>query len=117
MNWNVGRHGLKFGVDIISTQDYVNIRRNQNGSYTYNDFNSFAFDYGGTGGGKLWQSFSQTFGNAVIDFTTKDYAFFIQDQFRVTPSLTLNYGLRYEFTDIQQPSTGKSAGSSNWDDP
>jgi hypothetical protein len=104
MNWNVGRHGLKFGVDIISTQDYVNILRNRNGSYTYNDWNSFALDYGGAGGGKLWQSFSQAFGNAVIDFTTKDYAFFIQDQFRVTQALTLNYGLRYEFTDIQQPS-------------
>ena len=104
MNWNVGRHGLKFGADIITTQDYVNIRRNQNGSYTYNDFNAFALDYAGTGGGKLWQAFSQTFGNAVIDFTTKDYAFFIQDQFRVTPSLTLNYGLRYELTDFQQPS-------------
>ena len=39
----------------------------------------------------------------MIDFTTKDYAFFIQDQFRVTQALTLNYGLRYEFTDIQQP--------------
>jgi len=103
LNWNIGRHGLKMGVDIFSTQDYVNIKRNQNGSYTYNDFNSFSIDYTGHGTGKLWQSFSQTFGNSIIDFTTKDYAFFIQDQFRVSQALTLNYGLRYEFTGIQQP--------------
>ena len=103
LNWNIGRHNLKMGADIFSTQDYVNIRRNQNGSYTYNDFNSFSIDYTGHGTGKLWQSFSQTFGNSIIDFTTKDYAFFVQDQFRVSQALTLNYGLRYEFTDIQQP--------------
>ena len=42
--------------------------------------------------GQLWQSFSQTFGNSIIDFTTKDYAFFVQDQFRVSQALTLNYG-------------------------
>ena len=58
MNWNVGRHGLKFGADIISTQDYVNIRRNQNGSYTYNDFNSFALDYGPPG--------AESFGRASV---------------------------------------------------
>ena len=32
--------------------------------------------------------------------TTRDYAFFIQDQFRVSTALTLNYGLRYEYTDL-----------------
>jgi hypothetical protein len=103
LNWNLGRHGLKMGVDIFSTQDYLDILRNRNGSYTYSDFNAFALDYTGHGGGKLWQGFSQSFGNAVLDFTTRDYAFFVQDQFRVSQSLTLNYGIRYEFTDIQQP--------------
>lgn len=103
MNWNIGRHNLKFGGDYITTQDYVNIQRNRNGSYVYNDFNSFAIDYARSGTGKLWQSYSQTFGNPVIDFTTKDFALFLQDQFRVTSGLTLNLGLRYEFTDIQQP--------------
>ena len=104
LNWNIGRHNLKFGGDYMTTQDYVNILRNRNGSYSYNDFNSFAIDYAGQNG-RLWQSYSQAFGNAVLDFTTKDLALFVQDQFRVTSALTLNLGMRYEFTDLQQPST------------
>ena len=104
LNWIVGRHNLKFGADIVTTQDYLNIRRNQFGSYTYADFNAFALDLtGNTTGAKNWQSFSQTFGNPVLDFTTKDYAFFVQDQFRVTSQLTLNLGLRYEFAQFKQP--------------
>jgi outer membrane receptor for ferrienterochelin and colicin len=110
LSWVVGRHNLKLGVDFTSTRDYLNIMRNRFGSYTYDTFNSFALDLtGNTAGDKHWQSFSQTFGNPVLDFTTRDYAFFVQDQFRATPKLTLNYGLRYEFTDIQQPSTTNPA--------
>jgi hypothetical protein len=104
LSWISGRHNMKFGVDYITTQDYVDILRNRFGSYSYDTFNSFALDLtNAVPGGKNWQSFSQTFGNPVLDFTTNDLALFAQDQFRITPALTLNYGLRYELTDIMQP--------------
>ena len=43
-SWIVGRHNLKFGVDFITTQDYLDILRNRAGTYTYDTFNSFALD-------------------------------------------------------------------------
>jgi hypothetical protein len=105
-SWTAGKHSLRFGADIISTQDYLNILRNQFGQYSYGNFASFALDFNRiptSAGLANFQQYTQTFGNAVLDFTTKDYAFYIQDQFRATTNLTLNLGLRYEYTDIPQP--------------
>ena len=33
-----------------------------------------------------------------------DFGFYLQDQWRVTPKLTVNYGARYEYAKLPQPS-------------
>jgi hypothetical protein len=108
LSWTRGKHSLKFGFDIATTQDYLDILRNQFGSYSYGTFTDFALDLsridnGDNRLGRRWQSFSQTLGNKILDFTTKDYGFYVQDQYRVTSKLTLNYGLRYEYSSLPQP--------------
>lgn len=106
LSWNVGRHALKFGADLISTQDYLRILRNQFGSYSYANFAAFALDFNGVRGANglpNYQQYTQTFGNPVLDFTTTDYNFYVQDQFRATSKLTLNLGVRYEYTKLPQP--------------
>ncbi len=109
LSWTRGRHSLKFGFDIASTQDYLNILRNQFGTYSYATFTDFALDFsnvntGDNKVGRRWQSFSQTIGNPIVDFTTKDFGFYAQDQYRLTQKLTLNYGVRYEYSALPQPS-------------
>lgn len=100
----LGRHTLKFGGDLVNTHDYNDILRNRFGTYTYATFTNFALDLSGpTAGGKRWQSYSQRFGNPVAETWIHDYNFYIQDQFRVTPKLTVNYGLRYEYASFSQP--------------
>ena len=42
-------------------------------------------------------NFSQGVGVRGIKFNTFDYNFFAQDNFRITPRLTINLGLRYEY--------------------
>ena len=102
--WTLSKHTLKIGFDYMSTRDYNDILRNRNGTYSYPSWTAFAQDLtGNTTGAKRWQTFSQRFGNPVVDATLHDIAWYAQDQFRMTRNLTLNYGVRYEFTKAPQP--------------
>ena len=104
LTWTAGKHTIKFGGDFVSARDYNNVLRNQNGTYSYPTFTAFAQDLtGNTTGAKRYQSFSQRFGNPVVDTTIRDVSFYVQDQFRVTQRLTLNYGVRYEYQSFTQP--------------
>jgi hypothetical protein len=110
LSWIVGRHQMKFGIDVSNTQDVTDSIINRFGSYTYGTVTNFALDFSGnTSGTKNWQTFSQAFGNPRVDATIREWAFFAQDQFRVTPRLTLNYGLRYDYAQLPQPSISNPA--------
>jgi hypothetical protein len=99
-----GRHSWKFGVDLLSTEDYIRNLRNQNGTYEYADFTSFARDFSGNSlGARNWSTYSQRFGTAVFDETVRDFSLFTEDQFRVSSRLTVHYGLRYEYAALPQP--------------
>ena len=102
--WTLGRHTIKTGVDLGYTQDYAVSLANQFGTYSYATFTAFAQDLSGnTTGAKRWQTFSQRFGNPVVDNWVRDYNFYIQDQFRLNSKLTLNYGARWEYSQFSQP--------------
>jgi len=103
LSYTVGKHNFKFGVDFMSTEDYYNELNNGNGSYSFGSANAFALDY--AHGGIDYASFSQTFGNRVIDTTLPTVGVYAQDQYRALPNLTLYYGLRYEKNFIPQPSS------------
>jgi len=99
-----GRHLLKAGVDISHVRDVQDQVFQGNGVYTYATFSDFALDFSGNGAGeKRWQQYTQAFGPSLVDTWIRDYAFFAQDQFHVTPRLTLNAGLRYEIARYSQP--------------
>jgi outer membrane receptor protein involved in Fe transport len=104
-SWTLGKHSAKFGFDIANSQDYVFNMSNWAGSYTYGSVTAFAQDFSGnTTGAKNWQSYAQTLGTPSVDFTIRDHGFYAQDQFHVTPKLTVNYGVRYEYAALPQPS-------------
>ena len=104
LTWTLGKHTLKVGVDFVHTLDYNDILRGRFGSYNYATFSNFALDLtGNTTGAKRWQTYAQRFGNPVAETWIRDYNFYVQDQFRITPKLTFNYGLRYEYATFSQP--------------
>ncbi|MBZ5723376.1 MAG: TonB-dependent receptor [Acidobacteriia bacterium] len=105
-SWTKGTHIFKLGADIANTADYTYYISGQYGSYSYSTVTAFAQDYSGnTTGTKYWNSFSQTFGNPVVDATIQDYGFYVEDQWRATSKLTFNYGARYEYAQLPQPKT------------
>ncbi|HVF28164.1 MAG TPA: carboxypeptidase regulatory-like domain-containing protein [Pyrinomonadaceae bacterium] len=122
-----GRHTLKFGGDINYVTDLIDNLRNEGGSYSYNNINDFIIDYlnfvtpGGLRNvncsanatrlaGRCYTSnFIQAFGPTAFEFSTTDYNFFFQDDFRVNPRLTLNLGVRYEYQQLPDPQISNSA--------
>jgi hypothetical protein len=105
LSWTQGAHAYKFGVDIATTQDWMNQLYNGNGGYSYSSLTNFAKDFSGntTAGNKGYSNFTQAFGNPIQNVRTTDIAFYAQDVWRVGRKLTFNYGIRYEHTYIPQP--------------
>ncbi len=96
VTWTKGRHTLKFGFNAATTEDYNYYISNAFGSYTYLTPTTFAQDYTGNSGLKNWSAYSQTFGNPVADYTISEFSWYAQDQWKVTPKLTANAGIRWD---------------------
>ena len=102
--WVKGSHTIKAGFDVDDAEDYSYYGPNRNGTYSYNNVNAFALDYSGnTAGAKNWNSYSQAYGDPTVDATIRNYGVYVQDQWRIAPKLTANYGVRYEYAKMPQP--------------
>ena len=102
--WTKGAHTVKAGIDIDDAEDYSVYGPNRNGTYSYNNVNSFALDFSGnTTGAKNWNSYSQAYGDPTVDRSIRSTGIYVQDAWRITPKFTANIGLRYEYAAMPQP--------------
>jgi outer membrane receptor protein involved in Fe transport len=98
----LGDHAVKGGLDFNKDKILNYFPGNFFGSYT---FASIA-DYNRG----VPSSYTQAFpGAGTTGPTTNpdltDYAVFLQDEWRVTPKLTVNLGVRYDYNHIKEPTT------------
>jgi len=117
-----GNHTLKWGGDINYVKDLQSNLFQEGGAYSYSNINDFIVDYVNfTSGGALrtanrvcatgtrlagrcyTSNYNQGFGPTTFEFPTTDLAYFLQDDWRVTPRLTLNLGLRWEYERMPTP--------------
>ncbi len=109
-----GRHTMKAGLDILRTQDKTNFERSAYGVYTYASAATFLSDYNkpnSCAGLPCYASFVQAFGPLAFDYATTDYGFFLSDDWKVSPRLTLNLGLRYEYERLPPAQATLSVGA------
>jgi len=98
ITWTKGKHTFKFGADIrrLRTTDNVSFFAGDdlgeyrfNGMFTGNAFADFLLGYPNR------TRFANT--GPDIDGNTYHQGYFAQDDWKITPKLTLNYGIRYEY--------------------
>ena len=99
-SWTKGSHALKFGADIRWIEENFHYDFYNNGSF---DFGSY---YTNTGSaladfvGGFTDNYYQ-FSSAIYGIRTHQLDFFAQDAWKITKSLSLDYGLRYEYNSPQ----------------
>jgi Carboxypeptidase regulatory-like domain/TonB dependent receptor len=101
-----GRHSMKFGTELRFIEFTILQPAQSRGSLDY--ASGFTDNPGApTTGGEAYATFllGLTDGASItnihnVDYHRENYAFFAQDDFRVTQKLTLNLGLRYELFSV-----------------
>src|SRR5580704_9043498 len=97
-SWKVNGHDFKFGFDFHRTtiqqyfdKDFRGVLDFEGGGLNANSTPLQDFLAGNVDGG------FQYFGNSLRHTSERSYGLYLQDNYRVTPRLTLNYGLRWDY--------------------
>ena len=116
-SWTIGRHQTKFGVDFNYLPITAIFTVNYGGVYDFGGVSAANLGISVPGlnipglsavqayGAGLPSDFIQGLGSPSDSFSNKPLGVFWQDSWRVTPKLTLNYGVRY---DVEFPPQFKS---------
>jgi hypothetical protein len=95
LSWNKGKHGMKFGVS------YMRVDKNQD----LQDLVQGAYSFGSDWSGDSYlnfllgdaDSFTQLQAMTTPHWLNNTYSFYGMDNWRLTPRLTVNVGIRWDF--------------------
>jgi hypothetical protein len=94
ITWTKGNHSFKFGFDgwnAISPSHFV---QRQRGDYEWSYLSDYLYDNNPDGIAQ------RGLGNASYYQNQQLYGFFVNDNWKIKPNLTINLGLRYEYLTI-----------------
>jgi hypothetical protein len=87
-----GKHAFKFGGEILDNRSTNNVTANTKGPMQFNSLQLFF------NGAPATANFLT--GDILRHMSYQGYALFVQDDWRIKPTLTLNLGLRYEINTV-----------------
>jgi Carboxypeptidase regulatory-like domain/TonB dependent receptor len=85
-----GAHTFKTGVDFVYNDDTITYPQSIRGAYTFSSLANFM------SGTYITQGYTQNFGIPTVQQNNPNIGFYAQDEWKVSPSFTLNAGLRYD---------------------
>lgn len=104
MSWLVGKHSLKFGLDYRHIRLFNNAAFDSKGTFSFNNLSDYI--------NNIAASYQQALQTASFDARQNQQFYFIQDDYRITSTLTLSLGLRYEYSDTPFGFFGATDGDS-----
>lgn len=110
LTWTHGKHTIKTGIDFQNTKFDLNAALgrtfafnglSQNGIQILSPLNQYLYTLEGrinpaTGNSYTYSQLTQDLGEPSLNTSFNFFNLFVQDEFRVSPKLTINAGLRYE---------------------
>jgi len=94
-----GAHALRAGAEFLYNRLDIVYPRSIRGAYTFSSLANFLSGVYNNAG------FTQTFGNPAVHQGNPNAAFYVQDEWRVNPRLTLHLGLRYDLQFLESIAT------------
>jgi|HubBroStandDraft_1064217.scaffolds.fasta_scaffold00667_14 hypothetical protein len=124
-SWKINKHSMKFGFDFHRTSVQQYFDKYSRGKLSFDGSATVGTDAtsNGTGLGDflagdvdtdLFGSF-QYFGNTVRHTYENNFGFYAQDNYHLTPQLTLNYGLRWDYFGVVQEKNNLLSNVTNFD--
>jgi len=117
LSWSKGRHSMVMGAEFKHLKNEVPFLPLYQGQFTYatNDAITRLRNNAAS-------TISLTAGDPVTSYTENDQYYFFQDDFKIKPNLTLNLGIRYEYTgqpinQLHDITLERESGSSPFFDP
>jgi hypothetical protein len=99
LSHQAGNHSLRVGADFLFNDLSITFPMSNHGSYSFSSLNNFLNGtYNNSG-------YTQSFGSPFVPQTNPNLGVYAQDEWKISPSLTLNAGLRYDLQFLKSIAT------------
>jgi hypothetical protein len=99
LSHQAGAHSLRVGADFLYNDLTITYPQSIRGSYVFSSLANFERG--------IYSTFTQSFGNPIVPQTNPNVGIYAQDVWKISPSLTINAGVRYDLQFLKSINTDK----------